>query len=570
MHSGLKFIDFCSGIGAGRLGLTNLGFECVAYSEIDDNAIQTYTTLYGDKEYNYGDLTKIDASLLPDFSLLIGGFPCQTFSIVGKREGFNDERGLIIYSLVEIIKQKNIPYFILENVKGLVSHNGGKTLKTIKNLLEDAGYTVYCKILNSIDYGVPQMRERIYFVGIKNNIKHKEFKWPKAIKSPNLEEFLCDENSEILPPDDKTFNKYLNNKYNIGKFDLKKILSNNYLVLDTRQSDLRLYENKVPTLRTGRHGILYVKNGQLHKISGYEGLLLQGFPKNIAIKAKKINNSRLLSQAGNAMTVNVITAVCKELINCVKEEQVMVDLVKLGSQTAKRGFQNEKDIANKFINWQNDFDAQQWLTIMNYNLEQIEYVKAVVLSGYKADVNVQVQIKLKTAIDTENLQVKLVSNSRGFNQIDKRWLSVYRDLWNIPDDIYTILRHFTGELPPYIDNPTDNRRMFINEMTKADQDKIIEWFSDNKTLILSDIIKGRGQFSAEWVLVAHKSDSNVRWVLKNINEVLQHYSKGDVCISKRGSICLGRVTVQRKGGDNGRQTANMLQFKLDPTELFDI
>ena len=103
-----------------------------------------------------------------------------------------------------------------------------------------------------------------------------------------------------------------------------------------------------------------------------------------------------------------------------------MDLVKKGSQTAKDGFKNEQDICNKFNNWQDDIEAKKWLTIMQYNLEQIEYVKAIVLHGYKADVNVQVQIKLKSAIDTENIQVKLVSNQKGFNQMDKRWLSHYR------------------------------------------------------------------------------------------------------------------------------------------------
>lgn len=248
----------------------------------------------------------------------------------------------------------------------------------------------------------------------------------------------------------------------------------------------------------------------------------------------------------------------------------MNDLVELGSQTAKNGFKNEQDICEKFINWENDIEAQKWLKIMNYNLEEIEYVKAVVLHGYKADVNVQVQIKLKTAIDTENIQVKLVSNKKGFNQVDKRWLKSYNELWNIPENVYIALQHFTGELPPYKANTRDSRRMFLDEMTKDDKDLIINWFNDNKTLILSDIIKGRGQFSAEWVLVAQKVNNNARWVLKNINEALQHYSEGNVSVSPRGSIKIGKVTVQRKGGDNGRDTANMLQFKLDPTELFEI
>ena len=248
----------------------------------------------------------------------------------------------------------------------------------------------------------------------------------------------------------------------------------------------------------------------------------------------------------------------------------MNDLIELGSQTAKNGFKNEKDICEKFMNWENDIEAQKWLTIMNYDLKEIEYVKAVVLHGYKADVNVQIQIKLKSAVDTENIQVKLVSNAKGFNQVDKRWLKSYNELWNIPNNVYTALQHFTGELPPYKNNTRDKRRMFLDEMTLEDRELILNWFSENKTLILSDIIKGRGQFSAEWVLVAQKVNSNARWVLKNINEALQHYSTGDVKMTPRGSIKIGKVTVQRKGGDNGRETANMLQFKLDPTELFDI
>ena len=176
---------------------------------------------------------------------------------------------------------------------------------------------------------------------------------------------------------------------------------------------------------------------------------------------------------------------------------------------------------------------------------------------------------MKSAVDTENIQVKLVSNARGFNQVDKRWLRNYREMWEIPDDVYVALQHFTGELKPYIDNSRDARRMFLDEMSEKDKNLILGWFEKNKTLVLSDIIKGRGQFSAEWVLVAQKIDTNARWTLKNINEALQHYSTGDVCMSPRGSICIGRVTIQRKGGDNGRESANMLQFKLDPTELFD-
>lgn len=245
-----------------------------------------------------------------------------------------------------------------------------------------------------------------------------------------------------------------------------------------------------------------------------------------------------------------------------------MNLVQKGSQTAKNGFRNEHDICDKFNNWENDSEAQKWLAIMNYNLSEIESVIAVVLHGFKADVNVQIQVKLKSAVDVENIQVKLVSNKKGFNQVDKRWLKHYKEMWNIPEDIYLLLQYYTGEMKPYKNNVRDFRRMFLDEFNEEEQSKLLNWFKLNKTLVISDIIKGRGQFSAEWILVAQKIDNNARWVLVNINEALQHYSTGDVKISNKGSLYIGNVTVQRKGGDNGRSTANMLQFKIDPTQLF--
>ena len=247
-----------------------------------------------------------------------------------------------------------------------------------------------------------------------------------------------------------------------------------------------------------------------------------------------------------------------------------MDLVQRGSQTAKDGFQNEKNICDKFNNWKSDHEAKLWLTAMQYKLNEIEYVNAVVLHGYKTDINLKVQIKLKSAIDTENIQVKLVSNKRGFNQVDKRWLKNYRAIWNIPDNVYKLLQYYTGEITPYKANVKDKRRMFMNEFTLKEQALLLDWLTKNKTLILTDIIKGRGQFSAEWILVAQKIKNNARWILVNINEALQHYSGGNVMITPRGSIYIGKVMMQRKGGDNGRDTAKMLQFKLNPAEIFNL
>lgn len=248
----------------------------------------------------------------------------------------------------------------------------------------------------------------------------------------------------------------------------------------------------------------------------------------------------------------------------------MNDAQLLGSQTAKNGFANEQDIADKFNNWQIDNEAHLWLSIMGYDISKIEGIKAVVLHGHKADINVQINIKMEDARDIENIQVKLVSNLTGFNQIDKRWIDNYIPLWRIPENVLSILKRFTGEIAPTINNPRDSRRMFMNEFTNSEQSTLLNFLNDNRSLIVSDILRGRGEFSAEWVLVAQKTNNNARWILKNINEVINHFNTGDIRITPQGSIKIGRITMQRKGGDGGRRTANMLQFKINPAELFDI
>lgn len=238
-----------------------------------------------------------------------------------------------------------------------------------------------------------------------------------------------------------------------------------------------------------------------------------------------------------------------------------------GSEIARGGFQNERDVSIKFNNWKTDKDAQEWLKIMGYDLDEIEFVAAIILNGYKTDIQANITIKSKNAIDSQNIQVKLVSNPKGFNQIDKRWVDHYVEMWDIPTDVADLLKYFTGEYEPYKD-VKDERRMFLNEFSKEEQLKILNFFTKNKDLILCDIIRGRGKYSAEWMLVIQKSE-DIRWVLKPINVVLKHYSEGNVFITKRGSLRIGQVLVQRKGGDGGRKTAQMLQFKVNPAELFD-
>ena len=325
-NNNIKFIDFCAGIGGGRIGLENLGMQCVGFSEIDRNSIKTYREFFGEEEKNYGDLMKVNFDDLPDFDLMIAGFPCQTFSVIGKRTGMKDRRGQIIFGLIDIMVAKNLKYFILENVKGLLNHGTGESMKIILESLDEAGYKVFWKLVNSLDYGVPQMRERIYFVGVRKDLIKKDvpFNFPPLVKKPELKDYLVD--TDELEFNEKkrayeTFLKYLENKYNRGKFSVEKLLKEDFLVIDTRQSDLRLYRGKVPTLRTGRHGILYVRDGKFRKLSGYESLLLQGFPKDLSEKVKgKIADVYLLSQAGNAMTVNVVEAFGKSLLDFINKQ----------------------------------------------------------------------------------------------------------------------------------------------------------------------------------------------------------------------------------------------------------
>lgn len=244
-----------------------------------------------------------------------------------------------------------------------------------------------------------------------------------------------------------------------------------------------------------------------------------------------------------------------------------------GSETAKGGFRNEDDVIEKFNNWKNDPVAQDWLIAMSYVIGEIEYVKAVKVGGnFKTDVQVQVTIKLKEAIDAENLSVKLVSNSQGFNQIDKREISKYVEMWNIPNDIELILKQFTGKTEPQKKKGLkDPRRMLLTEMPKSNQDKIMEFFNKNKILIISDVLKGRDKFAADWMLVILKKDSDsYAWALKDINTVMNIFGQGDVRITKQGGLKIGQIGMQRKGGDAGRESAKMLQFKINPAQLFDL
>lgn len=244
-----------------------------------------------------------------------------------------------------------------------------------------------------------------------------------------------------------------------------------------------------------------------------------------------------------------------------------------GSQIAKGGFENEQSVANKFNDWKNDKDAQQWLKIMMYNLDEIEYVHAEKIGqrGYKSDINVVIKIYIKKKhLETiENIQVKLVSSKdKGFNQVEKRKVEHYIHDWHITPEVETLLKLYDGELPPR-PNSRNPKRMFVDEFSTEEQELLHNFFQKNLIMIISDVIRGRGRFAAEWSLIIQKYDDTYKWRLLAVNEAISIYADDcKVQFTKQGNIRLGKITLQRKGGDKGADTANMLQFKANPLILF--
>jgi hypothetical protein len=237
-----------------------------------------------------------------------------------------------------------------------------------------------------------------------------------------------------------------------------------------------------------------------------------------------------------------------------------------GSLTARNGFRNESEIAAKFNDWQSDADALGWLKTMGYRSESVRSVNAVKPHGEKSDV--ELKITSDRGETLEGISIKLVSSPNGFNQIDKRWLDHYRKMWNIPPDVFEPLKLFVGETKPAAGTRKPDR-MLLNELDPAAQRRVIEFFSAHKDEIVSDLLKGNGVHAAGWLMVALKSGEKPKWVIRKMDDAIRFFGDGSVTITRGGNLKMGRITMQRKGGDAGRDTAKMLQFKINPAELFD-
>lgn len=272
-----------------------------------------------------------------------------------------------------------------------------------------------------------------------------------------------------------------------------------------------------------------------------------------------------------------------------------------GSKAAKGGFDNEIEVCNKFNNWKNDEVAQEWLTIMGFDLNEIDYLKAVNvpvnirredlqlfnvseneyenMKFKKADVQVQVRIivSVNGTLRVENISVKKVSGGDGFNQVDKRTVDSYQEMWGFDDEVALALKVFSGEIVPsqrkdiltvseYSLRDKEKRRAFFDEIDRYYVEKIIDFFDRNRVLIIADVLKGRGGLSADWMLVTSydRNNDTTTWILRDINTVMNFFGQGEVRLSPHSSLYIGKITMQRKGGT---PDPTKIQFKIKPSQL---
>jgi DNA (cytosine-5)-methyltransferase 1 len=308
-----KAIDLFAGIGGIRVGFKNAFKEKVEFvfsSEIDKHAKETYKLNYNEEPY--GDITRIDEKDIPKHNIILAGFPCQAFSVAGYRKGFEDTRGTLFFDVVRIASYHKPEVLFLENVKGFANHDKGKTFDIVKKTLEDIGYRVYHKVLNTKDFGIPQNRERIYIVALKKSIK-KEFKFPEVnIKPAHITSYL-----------DKNVDKiyYYNNKPLYDR--LKDEVVSKDTVYQWRRQYVRANKNGVcPTLTanmgTGGHNVPIIKDDNgIRKLTPMECARLQGFDNNFKFP-DNLALSHRYKQIGNSVTVKVIEEIAKEILNVLQ------------------------------------------------------------------------------------------------------------------------------------------------------------------------------------------------------------------------------------------------------------
>lgn len=303
-----KYIDLFAGIGGIRRPYQKLGGTCVFSSEIDKFAIQTYEANWGEKPS--GDITKIEAKDIPSFDILLAGFPCQAFSIAGKRKGFNDTRGTMFFEVERILDYHKPKAFMLENVKGLVNHDKGNTFKVMKDILENKlGYKLYYKVLNAKDFGVPQNRERIILVGFKNH--NVNFKFPEPMGIPTKLGDILEKNVDPkYTISDRIWASHQRRK------EQHKAKGNGFGYCLFNENSVYTSTISARYYKDGSEILIEQKGKNPRKLTPREAARLQGFDDNFKLV---VSDLQCYKQFGNSVPTKMIEAVANNLITALKE-----------------------------------------------------------------------------------------------------------------------------------------------------------------------------------------------------------------------------------------------------------
>ncbi|MGD7008796.1 DNA cytosine methyltransferase [Metabacillus sp. 84] len=324
-----------AGIGGTCLGFMQAGAEIVWANEIDSNACITYKNYFGDSYLQEGDISQIDKRTIPALDILIGGFPCQAFSVAGYRKGFEDDRGNVFFQIIEVLEAQLEVYgrlpqaIMLENVKNLYTHDQGNTYRVIGEALNDLGYTIKSDILNSMEYGnVPQNRERIYIVGFLDPAQTERFRFPERIPLTNL---LNDVVDRVNPVDDKLYYNQTSQYYDMLKEGILESESRYETTYQLRRVYVRENRSNVcPTLTanmgTGGHNVPLITdyNDRIRKLTPEECIRLQGFPQDFSFPESMANSHRY-KQSGNSVTVPVIRRIAQNILQVFEDQEIPQD-----------------------------------------------------------------------------------------------------------------------------------------------------------------------------------------------------------------------------------------------------
>lgn len=303
--AGMKFIDLFAGLGGFRLALESLGAECVYSNEWDKYAQQVYNDNFG--EIPEGDITQVDETSIPDHDILCAGFPCQAFSISGKQRGFEDSRGTLFFDVARIVKCKKPKIVFMENVKNFAVHDNGRTLQVVRDTMIELGYSFYPKVLNAVDYGVPQKRERIYMVCFRNDLRIKDFAFPFPFElKKHVEDYLL--------PEDQIPSKYYVNRPDTYMEDKEdNIYSKKTIrlgIVNKGGQGERIYSTKgiAITLSAYGGGVFaktggYLVNGRYRRLVPRECARIMGYPDSYKIIA---NDNQAYKQFGNSVVIDVL------------------------------------------------------------------------------------------------------------------------------------------------------------------------------------------------------------------------------------------------------------------------